>query len=305
MAGWYCGTTREGPAISRARAAVLLTTLTFLLSAAVAQASPSFQLTDSSARAGDLVHFSISGIDGSGTYELEVDDTYVLDGTSAGPISGTFAVPDLGDAARTVTVEAKIWASGRRKNMWSDLEYLGSALPVIEPPAQAPTPAAPTAPQPAASPAPDYTPNAVDGSPASAVKTRSKHRRHSRRRRATEPLRHVARNGERRRRAHHGHHHRRRGAATRHARHKRAGRQTSRLLDGVSKPGTPPQANQHAGPGRTAPHTAVLVATGARPGKGMTAAAVVPALLGFAALVLAGTAVVRRRRLVARRGRRL
>jgi hypothetical protein len=41
----------------------------------------------------------------------------------------------------------------------------------------------------------------------------------------------------------------------------------------------------------------------ARPGDGMHAAVVVPALFGLAAVALAGTALLRRRRLTSMRGR--
>ena len=53
-----------------------------------------------------------------------------------------------------------------------------------------------------------------------------------------------------------------------------------------------------------APHTAVLAARSVRAGgDGANAAIVVPALLGLAALALAGTAVLRRRRLASRAAR--
>jgi hypothetical protein len=293
MAGWYCGTTREGPAISRARAAVLLTTLTFLLSSATAHAKPTFGLTETSARAGDLVHFTIAGVDGSMSYALEVDGTQVLDGTSDGGVSGTFTVPDLGDESWTVTVDAKIRGAGKRKNLQSELQYLGSALPVTDPPAQAPAPAVPVVPQAAPSPQQIYSPDAVDGtSPAPAVKPRSRHRRrHTRKRHAIEvPRRVVARSGERRRRAHRRPARRKHDAAARKARSKRAARRTAPLFDGIPVPG-----------GGLAPRPALLVATtGGRPAH---TAIVVPTMLGLAAIALAGTALLRRRRLASRRGR--
>jgi hypothetical protein len=49
-----------------------------------------------------------------------------------------------------------------------------------------------------------------------------------------------------------------------------------------------------------APHTAGLAANAIRSGDGANAAMVVPGFLGLAALLLAGTAVVRRRRLASR-----
>jgi hypothetical protein len=304
VGGWCWGTTTEGPAVSRARAAVLFTTVIFLLSAAVAHAQPSLELTESAARAGDLVHFSISGADGSITYALEVDDKQVLEGTG-GAVSDTFTVPDLGDVVRTVTVEAEIRGSDKRKKLKRKLLYLGSALPALGPPAPAPTAAVPAV-VPAAPPStqPIYSPNAIEGpSPAPAVTPRSRRRpRQSRKRRAVGPPRHVARSEERRRHAHRGHGRRNRDAETRNTRSKRPAPWAAPLFETVPEPG----ARARPGGGifslnAIAPRTAVLAATTARSGDGGgRAAVVVPALLGLAGLALAGTAVLRRRRLASR-----
>src|SRR5207302_6622341 len=176
VGGWHWGTTTEGPAVSRTRAAVLFVSLIFLLSAAAAHARPSFELADSAARAGDVVHFSISGVDVSATYEVAVDAQQVLEDVSGSPVSGTFTVPDLGDAFRTVSVEAEIRGPDKRKKIKRKLEYLGSALPVTGPPAPAIPPPAPppSAPPPSAppvvalgapSPEPIYPPDAIEETP--------------------------------------------------------------------------------------------------------------------------------------------
>jgi hypothetical protein len=277
-----------------------LTTLTFLLSVSTAHAKPAFGLTESSARAGDLVHFTISGVDGGVTYALEVDDTEVVEGTGDGGVSGTFTVPDLGDAVRTVTVDAKIRGSGRRKSLQSELEYLGSALPLTGP-LPAPPPAVPVVSQEVPPSEPSYSPDAIERtSPAPAVTRRSSHRRReSRKRHAIEPARHVARSGERRRRAHRRRDRRHHGAAARKTRSKRAAEPATPLSDGVPVPGGPAQ---RPGAEPLAPSPA-LVAMGARAGDAGGTAVMVPALLGLGALALAGTAVLRRRRLVSRRGR--
>jgi hypothetical protein len=277
-----------------------LTVLTFLLSVATAHAKPSFGVVERSARAGDLVHFTISGVDGTVTYALEVDDTRVLEGTSGGALSGTFTVPDLGDAVRTVTVEAQIRGPDRRRKVERELEYLGSALPVTDPPTPASPPAVPVLPQVAPSLEPAYSPDATEGtSHAPAAAPRSSPRRpKGRKRHAIAPARHVARTGERRRLVHRRRDRRNRDAATRNTRSRRTSLETGPLSGAVPDTGGAQQ------PGSARSRPAVLVATGARPGdgKGVNAALLVPALLGLAALALTGTAVLRRRRLASRPG---
>ncbi len=296
--------TREGPAISRTRAAVFLTTLFFLLSAAAAHARPSFELEEPAGRAGDVVHFSISGAEGPVTYELEIGDEDVVEGAGGGgAVSGAFSVPDLGDAARTVTVEAEIRESGKRKKVKRRLEYLGPALPVTVPLGPAvPSPAPVVVPETAPSPEPTYSPKAADGtSPAPAVTPLSSHRpRQSRERSAIEPLRHVGRSGDRRRRAHRSRGRRKRDGATKRSRSKRLIPRTAPLFDGIPEPGWRSRSGDgDAFVGPIAPRAAVLAAAATRPGDGAgaNAAVVVPALLGLGALTLLGAAVLRRRRL--------
>jgi hypothetical protein len=301
----------EGPAVSRARAAALFTTVIFLLSASAAHAHPNFELTEGAARAGDVVGFSISGIDGSATYELEIDDTQVLQGAGDGVVSGTFAVPDLGGAIRTVTVEAEIRGSDKRKKVKRKLDYLGPALPVVGLPAPvlpASVPAA-VAPQANPSPEPTHSPSTVSETRSAPAVTAPSRRppRQSRKRRAVEPTLQVARRGERRRRAHRPHKRRHRDGGAKNTRPERIAPGTVRYF-GVF-PGPEPSARPGGGGGEhrspirkanTRP-AAGLAAPDARPSDhGPLAAVVVPGLLALAGFALAGTAVLRRRRLASR-----
>ena len=92
---------------------------------AAAHTDLSFVLTgpETQARAGDPVHFSITGAQKLVSYELEVADTEVLEGSA---VSGQFTMPDLGEAARVVTVEAELRGPGKKKTtVKRKLMYLG------------------------------------------------------------------------------------------------------------------------------------------------------------------------------------
>jgi hypothetical protein len=301
VGGWYWGTTREGPAISRARAAVVFTTLGFLLSSATAHAKASLVLTEGSARAGDLVHFTISGVDGSTTYALLLDGMQVSEGTADGPISGAFTVPDLGDGAWTVTIAADIRRPGKRRWAESKLGYLGPALPVTPPSAPPPAPATPVVPQVSEPTQPVRLPDTTEPSKqAPAVVTRPRRRRQSRKPHPLEPHPAEARSGRPRRHANRGrdrrNHHR---SETRKTHSKRKGRRRAPLSLGIPEP---TGGARQPGPNPAVSRPGVLVATGAHAvnGGGAHAAVLVPAVLGLAALGLAGTAVLRRRRLATR-----
>jgi hypothetical protein len=246
------------------------------------------------------VHFTISGVDGNVAYALEVDDMQVLEGTSDGAVSGTFTVPDLVDCASTVAVDAEIHTPGRWRKVESDLDYLGSALPVAGPPTPSVSAPVPVAPQAAPSPEAIHSPGAAEGPPGAPAPTPQAHRRRrqSRKRQVVEPPRHVTRGRERRGRVHRGRHRRKHRAAARHRRSKGASLETGPLSGGIPDPGNGP----HAATEPTVPPPAVLVATGARgTDGGAYPAVVVPTLLGLAALALASTALLRRRRLASRR----
>jgi hypothetical protein len=274
-----------------------------LLSAAPAHAHRAFELTEAAAHAGDLVHFSISASEGPVTYELEVGDKEVLQGTGVAAVSGTFTVPDLGDAARTVTVEAEVRGSEKKKKLKRKLDYLGPALPVTRPPAPAPPPAAVVVPQAAPSPEPIHSPKAMQGAPPQPASTPQSGRRprQSRKRRGTAPPPQVSRGSERRRGVHRRRDRSNRDAAARKTRSKHPAPRTAPLFDGIPEPGARPGANDgFFSLNAIAPPPAVLAATSARSGSGSSLAIVVPALLGLAALTLAATAALRRRRLASR-----
>jgi VTC domain-containing protein len=106
---------------------VLLAVL--LLGAAVAQAEPSFVLLDTQAGPGALVHFSISGSEERGSFSVEVADEEVAEGSlpAESTYSGSFTMPDLGGASRSVTVEAQITQSDETTARARNLHYVVEA----------------------------------------------------------------------------------------------------------------------------------------------------------------------------------
>jgi hypothetical protein len=283
------------------------------LSATTAHARPSLGIGEAGARAGDVVHFSVYGLDHDTSYEVEVDDEWVTDGWGDGDvITGTFTMPDLGAGSWTVTVRVKL--RGRR-NVSGELQYLGRALPVKTPVVQTPAPG-PAAPQPtvaaqAPSPAAISSPKAVEGPAAlpqssapphrslvrSITRHRKAHRRTAQRKAHRKAQRRAGRTHDRRRAAHRKHTHSARWFA----------RAWLRAFRVVPYPAHRPAAGRTEDGGRIfslnaiAPRTAELAATAvAAGGGGVDAALTVPALLGLAALALAGTAAGRRRALASR-----
>jgi hypothetical protein len=278
-------------AITRTRAVVAFATFICFAGAAVAQARTSFEVTASSARAGDLVPFTISGVDGSLTYEVQVDGTAVLDGDGDGDVAGTFTMPDLGDDPYAVTVAATIWRPHRRTTISTELDYLGPAPPVASPPAEDPAPTISVGAQGDPSSQPAAPKSAKRPSPSAVQKKPSSGRRKDERSRRIEPRRRVARSRERRAsaRGRHRHDHRRHHRVTRSRRFHHRKHRTGRA-GGSSEPSA-------VEPKTASP--AVLVV--ARPVVHESpVATVVPALLALAALSLAGTVVLRRRRLASR-----
>jgi hypothetical protein len=296
-------------AISRARWAVFFATLIFLLSAATAHARPSFELSDAGARAGDLVHFSISEPGGWGVaYHIEIDDEDVLDGRQAGAVSGTFTMPYLGESAKTVLVEGELWWSDHKRKDKRRLEYLGPALPAPAPPVSAPASTVQSVAPPTAAPPPAYAPTtAADPSPAPGANSQSRGPARKRGKpRTSETKQSAARTDERRGGSQRVRNRKKRAAPRKHRRSKRSRHWKGGFYTGYAEPG---QGSTGARTGffalnAIAPHSAALAAGAARGGKGGDAAIVVPALLGLAGVTLAGTAVLRRRRLGSRSGRR-
>ena len=287
-----------------------------MLSAAVAQAKPAFVVTETLARAGDTVHFSITGADGRVTYELEIDDRDVAVGSApaGGPFAGSFTMPNLGDARRTVKVEAELRDSHKHQKVKHKLEYLGRVLPVTERPAETeapplPAPHNPPVVVPDAAPvaAPVHLPQTA-GPPARtpAVNPRStnstrqsrKHRTAKRRRGA--PQRSAHKRSQRHRRAHDK---RDRGHEKRRARRLPPPR-TAPLFDGVPERGAgggvAPRTGGASGLHAIAPRTAVLAAA-AESGNdfGINGAVMIPA---FLALLGAGLVGIAARRSRSRRG---
>jgi hypothetical protein len=285
-------------------AAVFLGTLFLLASVAAAHSDLGFVLTgpETQARAGDAVHFSVTNPQKLVSYELEVGDTEVLGGSA---VSGQFTMPNLGEASRTVTVEAELRGPGKKKTtVKRKLLYLGPALEAGGPPVAQPVDLPVVPQQPVSAPVPIHTPAAA-GIPAPAAlapaaKPRSAGapKRHARKRHSVKRQRHTSKS----RRATHRKRHRRDKASRTRA--KGPAPRTAPLFDGVPEPGSPrhPQGNQgnqgNDAPGlkAIAPPTAALTATGGAGSGESNLAILVPGLLGLAAFALAGVTLVRRQR---------
>jgi hypothetical protein len=304
------GTTTEGPAISRALSAALAATLITLLAAGSAQARPSFGLDQSSARAGDVVHFTIAGVDGWGVaYHLELGGRDLISGRSKSSVAGSFTMPDLGDDARAVSLDAWIWWSNTKARTQRSLDYRGRALPPPDPPAPPPVPAPPvsapavpvtpaTGPLAGPSPGPAGQPAAAVTSPSHAARPRANvRRRRSASRHGTAAPAHARSGGARLRAALRARARRARHAAAAHRRSRHARRHIAPLPRGVPTP----QAGLGAGEEPAKPATQSAPATrrvAAHDRIGTSV--VVPAVLTLGALMLLATAVLRRRWLAAR-----
>jgi hypothetical protein len=268
------------------------------MSAAVAHADPGFVLAESQARAGDAVHFSITGADDRVTYELEVAGREVLEGEADADgkvISGQFTMPHVGGSPRSVEVEAEIREPDDSTTVTRRLQYLGPAL--VAPVQAEPQPAAaPVVPQPTASaPASTQTPAATETTPSTApkVKQRSKRsqRRHRRARRRV--VRHRGTPSSSSQRA-------KRGSHTKAKRAKRPAARTAPLFDGVPEPdsgGYSAGPDEESSAREAGPPAAVLTTpVASRDGGEPAAAILVPGLLGLAGFILAVATLLRRRR---------
>jgi hypothetical protein len=274
------------------------------MSAAVAHADPSFVVAESQARAGDVVHFTISGADGKLTYDIEVDDRDVLKGSGKGVIGGQFTMPDLGSKAKSVTVEAEMRDEDGDEEDKRKLQYLGQALPV-EPPAPEPQAAPPAAPQPAPAAAPSAPVAAAPAAPAKSVGKPSKgKRRHVRKRRhkSRERSRSTSK-AKSKPRAHTQTRTRREaGPVPRKTTSKRRpAPRRAPLFNGVPEPDTggfSAARGTAAKEGRPKPPTALVtnpVANRDNPGEPATAI-LIPGVLGLIGFILAGATVLRQRR---------
>ena len=277
--------------------------LLLLVGAGAAHARPQFDVSESDARAGDPVHFSVTGAEGYVEYDVEVGDREVLEGAAIGnPILGQFTMPDLGRDARIVKLEAHIELLGKTTKVKQKIRYAGPAAVApassAGPPAAAPETVAPAAVAPTQAPA-VQAPLATAGAsppphesaaiPVAGQRPRKAHaRRTSREAPASRPV-------ERKRRT---------ASVVKRSRAKRRDHpRTAPLFDGIPEsPGGPAAGNGgggfHSLNAILSPSTPVS-SPGAGGGGGLSAAVVIPGLLALAALMLAGTAAARRRRLAA------
>jgi len=282
-----------------------------LVGAAPAYAGPSLHTTESEARAGEVVHFSISDIDEDETYVLQIGDRRLGEGsgTDAEEVSGQFTMPDLGGGERKVTVEAEVGERNDTRTVKRKLRYLGGpapapALTVADPPLPAPTPAPVLVPPaaPAAGSAQTLTAPGTAASEPPAIRPRSRRAPRQARPEHRSGRRQSASNRAESRNPDSAVERTKRKKATAKAKRERA--RTAPLFDGIPESGAGGSGTGGADAGSglegrktIAPPAAALTGAGAELGDGGPAAAVlVPALLGLAALVLAGTALLRRRR---------
>lgn len=299
----------QGGSAIRTAVAALFGTLVLLVGAAPAHAGPSLHLGESEARAGQVVHFSISDVDEEEAYVIQIGDRPVAagNGTQSEQVSGQFTMPDLGGGERKVTLEAEIRDQDDRKTVKRKLRYLGGPAPAltvadtppVTPPAPAPATLPPAAPTPAPAPAQPLTVAGVPASEPPAIRSRS-------RRGSSRPARNKSRSERRRSRSQpHRPKSRGRDSTVKRAKRNKAKRdhaRTAPLFDGVPEPGSGGSRggsdarsglNDH---NTIAPPAAALTVAGGDASGGLTAATVVPALLGLAAFALAGMALLRKRR---------
>jgi hypothetical protein len=115
----------------------LATAIALLLLGAIASACDSVSgvISPSSARAGDPISFSISGLLKGATYRVSVDGLPEASGVSDGAsVSGSFPMPDYGSESRTVYVEA--WATHTEDNF--DQPVASRGVQYLPPPSVAP-----------------------------------------------------------------------------------------------------------------------------------------------------------------------
>jgi hypothetical protein len=274
-----------------------------LLSAAPAHARPSFQLEQTSARAGDAVRFTISNVNGWGVaYHLELAGADLQNGRGANAIAGTFRMPDLGEGARYVALDAYLWWANTSRRVQTTVHYLGPRPP--DPPAPAPPPTLTkpdvvSQPAPGPSSSPSSSAPAAKGPPSSHARPKAERRRgHARTRRAAGKKRSTASKDKGSRRAHRARDRHRRKAAAKHRRSKRSMRGAGPFLNGFQGPGGSNAADADDSSGqKPSPRPTVLTASR---DSGIGASTVVPVALTLAALGLVGSAVMRRRRLASR-----
>jgi hypothetical protein len=267
-----------------------LSALIFSMSVGVAHADPGFVIAESQVRAGDAVHFSITGAEGHVTYEIEVGGRDVLKGAGdGGAASGQFTLPDFGGTAKALKVEADITDSDDKTEVTRTLQYLGAALPP-PPPAAAPDPAPALPQQTPAAPATTKAPAARG--PAAKVPAKSKPRKHTRERRKVKQQRAVSRkSGE-----HKGEKKEQKEQKDKDKKHKKDKKDKDKDKD--KKKTKDPASDQKTSDHEKQPAHTPLFGTAASGAGGEPATAILlPGLLGLAGFLLLGaTIVVRLRR---------
>ena len=257
--------------------------------AGTAQARPSFELGSFSARAGDVVRFDVSGVDGWGVaYYLELNGEELLDGRSSS--SGTFTMPYLGEDGRTVDLDGSLWWGDSRTRIHRSLEYRGPALPPPpQPPPPVPSPPAATAP---AAPSPQTSAPAARPAPSRSAPPEPERRHGSGGAKEGKAKQPVAPKRKTQRRKARARDRNKRRAARKHRRPGRPAGPAGPFLEGF---GGPAPSAEGDSPGPSAAKPAVLASRGLNdPG---SPAVLVPAALALAGLGLAASVALRRRRL--------
>ena len=271
--------------------------------AGTAHARPTLDVWPESARAGDVVHLGIWGVDGWGVaYHLELGGENVLDGRNADYVNTTFTMPDLGQDASSVTLDATLWFGDSRTRVQQTLDYRGPALPAADPPAPSHGSTGP-ADAPAVAPAPQHgqspAPSAGGKAPPHAVtpKSHAPHG-HARTHHTAKPERHATSKREQHRKAHHRARDRHKHKAAKHRRSLRPAGPTGPFLKGFDGPGAESADSESPANGANAAKPSVLTSGGLY--DSLTAALAIPAALTAAALILVASALLRRRRLLRR-----
>jgi hypothetical protein len=284
----------------RALTAVFAVSVALMLSAGVAHADPEFHITESSARPGDTLHFTISDADSGSSYAIDVAGRPVAQGSvpRSERVSGTFAMPDLGETDSKATVTAKIVERRSTRIRTDSVQYI--APPVVVP-TPAPAPAPEPEPEPAPAPAPAVVsppPSAPQAAPAAdpphALAQPVHKDRASRKRRAHRPR--AERGPQRTAAVEHKRRSRRSKAKRKRAKHRKA--RTAPLFDGVPESGNRSDDGGGASAKSIGPRGVPAAAVGeVAGGGGFTAATLVPIGLGLGAVLLGATALFRRRQL--------
>jgi len=248
------------------------------------------------ARAGDVVHVGIWGVDGWGVaYHLELGGNDLLDGRSSDYVNTTFTMPDLGENARTVSLDTTLWWGETRTHAQQAVEYRGPALPA-DPPAPSAGSTAPAS-TPLAAPSPQHgrSPAPVAGnSPSHSAIPKSQRRPgHAHHRDTADSQRHATAKAKRRADGHRRDRHKRRTAA-KHRRSARPAGHTEPFLSGFAGPAE--SASDPAGSKGAGRPRVTFTARSAL--DSMSAALAIPGALTAAALTLVGLALLRRRRLL-------